>query len=185
MKEKMHSYQRLSRAAILVAVCVVLGFAFLLIPNVEMITAGIFLSGIWMGPRYGILIGFLAELIFSITNPVGFPPPPLLCAQIISMSFVGLTGGIVGKYLLRQRFFIVRGWINHLILGLTGVLLTGIYDFLTNLSFPLSIGADTEQIRFMLIAGIPLAIIHISVNACTFCFIIPAILMRFPSWRLT
>jgi len=79
----------------LAAACVVLGYLFMPVPNVEMITAAIFLSGLWTGPRHGLIIGLTAEALFSLSNPMGFPPPPLLAAQLAGMGLAGWTGGML------------------------------------------------------------------------------------------
>ena len=153
------------------------------IPNLEMITAGIFLSGVWMGPRSGIIIGFMAELLYSLFNPMGFPPPPLLIAQVISMSLVGFTGGLMRRILARSNFYTRSAWMTHLVLACVGAVLTISYDLLTNLSFPLAAGFSSQQIRIALVMGIPFAALHISVNAFIFALIIPIFLNRFPAWR--
>lgn len=179
----MKSYHKLTRAALLTAVCVVLGYLFLPIPNLEMITAGIFLAGIWMGARYGAFIGCLAEGIYSLTNPMGFPPLPLLVAQVLAMALVGWCGGTFRLALLNLRFFSLTQWLGHVWLALLGVSLTLFYDLLTNLSFPLTAGFSWVQTRATLILGIPFALIHLTTNGMIFAFLIPIILTRFPAWR--
>ncbi len=183
-EKTLRSTQKITRAAFLTAVCVVLGYLFMPIPNLEMITAGIFLAGVWMGPIYGFFIGLVAETIFSLFNPMGFPPPPLLISQVASMSLVGWVGGLLHGVLGHAAFFRLRNWTVHLMLALIGIALTLIFDLLTNLSFPLAAGFTLKQIRLALLMGIPFAVIHITVNAFTFALIIPVFLNRFKSWRL-
>ncbi len=175
--------QKISRAAFLTAVCVALGYIFLAVPNVEMITAGIFISGIWMGSSTGIAVGLLAESIYSLLNPMGFPPPPLFAAQLIAMGTVGWAGGTFRKLLGNDGFFSPSGWVLHLYLAIYGIVLTFWYDLLTNLSFPLAAGFDLQQIKWMLLMGVPFAALHIGVNAAVFALIIPVFLKRFPNWR--
>ncbi len=179
----MKSVQKLTRAAFLTAVCIVLGYLFLPVPNLEMITAGIFVSGVWMGPRYGLVIGVVAETIYSVFNPMGFPPPPLLVSQVVSMALVGWTGGMMRRLLLNSNFFAGRNWIVLLLLGAVGIILTTIYDLLTNLSFPIAAGFNFDQILASLAFGLPFAAFHISVNCLIFALIIPAFLARFKHWR--
>ena len=175
--------QRMTRAALLIGVCVVLGYVFMPIPNLEMITAGIFLSGVWMGPRLGLFIGFVAEAIFSIFNPMGFPPPPLLIAQVVSMGIVGWIGGVSGPVLLRSKFFTVECWYYHAYLASIGFGLTLVFDLLTTLSFPIAAGFNLEQIRIAVVIGIPFVAVHLIVNAFSFALIIPVFLSRFKGWR--
>jgi uncharacterized membrane protein len=177
------STQKISRAAFLTAVSVALGYIFLPVPNVEMITAGIFISGIWMGPTLGLAIGILAESIYSLLNPMGFPPPPLFVSQLIAMGSVGWVGGHFRKLLQGDGFFSPSGWVLHLYLAIAGIILTFWYDLLTNLSFPVAAGFNLQQIKWALVMGIPFAALHIGVNAAVFALIIPVFLKRFPNWR--
>ena len=176
-------YQKITRTALLIALCVVLGYLFLPIPNLEMITVGIFIAGVWMGPRTGALIGFLAEAIYSVSNPMGFPPPPLLLAQVVSMSLVGLSGGLLRGFLLKSNFFHRRDWLRHLVLAGLGFFLTLIYDALTTISFPLSAGFSSQQILVAFSLGIPFMVMHLISNAFIFALIVPLIVTRFPAWR--
>lgn len=177
--------RNITRAAFLIAVNIILGYLFLAVPNIELITAGIFISGIWMGPKYGLFIGLIAETIFSVTNPMGFPPPPLLISQIIAMSFTGFIGGLMGKTLLERTFFNNKDISMHILLALIGSFLTFLYDLITNLSFPLTAGFSSEQVKISLLMGIPFAAIHIVVNAASFALLVPAVISRVKLWRRT
>lgn len=180
---KLISTLKITRAAFLTAVCVVLGYLFLPVPNLEMITAGIFLSGIWMGPTFGLFIGLLAETIYSLTNPMGFPPPPLLVSQLIAMGTAGWLGGWSKRLFEKDGFFSRSGWLLHIYLAGLGIVVTFWYDLLTNLSFPLAAGFTFAQIEWALLMGLPFAAFHIAVNAAIFALVIPVFLNRFKNWR--
>ena len=62
---------KLVRASIFTALAIGLGFSLLMVPNVELITVIVFLSGLTLGVRWGILVGGTAEFIFSVLNPFG------------------------------------------------------------------------------------------------------------------
>jgi hypothetical protein len=148
-----------------------------------MITAGIFLSGIWMGSRLGLFIGIVAEAIFSVFNPMGFPPPPLLIAQVVSMGLVGWVGGLSRGVLSQSKFFSAERWYLHVYLAFLGFALTLVFDLLTTLSFPIAAGFNLEQIRVAIIIGIPFVAMHLIVNAFTFAVVVPIFLNRFKGWR--
>ncbi len=74
------------RVGVLVAVTVVMGWLTVYIPNVELVTASVFLAGYWCGPWWGMLVGIMGEGLYSLTNPYGMPLPPLLIAQCIGMT---------------------------------------------------------------------------------------------------
>ena len=114
---------KLVRAAMFAALAVGLGYSLMLVPNIELITVIIFLSGLTLGIRWGILVGAVSEFIFSAMNPLGSSLmfPPLIAAQIISMIIVGLSGG-----LLRPVFFKKKLW-DFLIFLVSQAFLTPIY----------------------------------------------------------
>jgi uncharacterized membrane protein len=178
--QRWRAHQKITRTAILTALCVALGYLFLPVPNLEMITMAIFLSGILMGPMLGALIGFLAETIYSISNPMGFPPPPLLIAQVLSMALVGLAGGMLRPLLTPRIPVAGNRWLQVIALALIGATLTLIYDLLTTLSFPLTAGFSPQQIQAALILGIPYVAVHIGTNAAIFGLLVPVILKRLP-----
>ena len=180
--QNLRSHRKIARTALLTALCVALGYLFLPIPNLEMITLGIFFSGLLMGAHIGAFVGFLSEAIYSLTNPMGFPPPPLLAAQVISMSLVGYVGGLARVFLIPPSPLIPNRWLRHLILALTGASLTFLFDLLTNLSFPIAAGFTSQQIRAALLLGVPYAAIHIGTNAIAFAILIPILMGRLASW---
>ena len=83
------------------ALAVALGYTLMLIPNVELITVVVFLSGLTLGIKWGMFVGGLSEFIFSAMNPLGSGLifPPLIAAQISSMIFIGFAGGILRPFL--------------------------------------------------------------------------------------
>ena len=187
MSQLQHSriHQKMARTALLTALCVALGYLFLPIPNLEMITLGIFLSGLLMGAYIGALIGFLAEAIYSLTNPMGFPPPPLLIAQVVSMSCVGFAGGLASALFTPPYPRFAHRWLRQLTLALFGATLTFIFDLTTNLSFPLAAGFTNQQVYAALVLGIPFAAIHIGTNTIAFPVLVPIIMARLAPWSKT
>ena len=113
----------------LIALSVGMGYLFILVPNVEMLTATVFIAGGIVGPVYGLIIGLFAELIYSLFNPFGMAMPPLLIAQVLVFSLIGFVGGVVG------RIDIARPVLRWVVLGASGFLLTLIFDVATTLSF--------------------------------------------------
>ena len=114
------------RIGVLVAVTVVMGWLTLYIPNVELVTASVFLAGYWCGPWWGMIVGFLGEGLFSLTNPYGMPLPPLLIAQCIGMTLAGLAGGWVKKHLRQDHKFQYM-----FTLAVIGLVVTFVFDVIT------------------------------------------------------
>ncbi len=140
-----------------------LGFAFIAVPNIELITTAIFLSGMLLGPARGIIVGVVAELIFAGLNPMGMSFPPLMAAQVAGMALSGFAGGIIAPALTS-----FRPGARSIALGVVGFLLTLNYDIWTTLSFPLSAGFNAEQTLTTLKLGIPFAIPHLAGNTLIF-----------------
>lgn len=165
--------------AILAALAVAIGYAFLLIPNVEFITATIFISGVLTSRSQGFLIGVVAEFFFSFFNPYGTPAPPLLAAQIIAMGWTGFVGGSVGRLSWLQKSPLY----SALSFGAIGLFLTLIYDVLTNLSIGLMLtDGSLEKIASILFAGISFSFLHILTNTLGFALVAPVLLRRL--WKM-
>ena len=164
---------KLVRASIFAALAIGAGFSLLMIPNVELITVIIFTAGLYLGPAWGIIVGGTAEMIFSGMNPLGsgLSFPPLFFAQIVGMAGVGFTGGI-----LRRIFLLKEYSLNKIIaVGITGLMLTFIFDSLTTLSYPLSAGFDFSRTMGLYISGIGFTLLHQIANGFIFAFGVPRI----------
>lgn len=168
------STRRIAYTGLFIALAVGLGFALVAIPNFEMVTATVFIAGWILGPGMGALVGFIAELIFSGINPAGsgFIFPPLLIAQVISMTFAGWVGGISR----RGQIFFLASPAGAVALGILGAILTIIFDLLTTLSYPLAAGFNETQIWATLGIGALFYSVHVISNAVIFAVIIPSIL---------
>jgi len=92
---------KLVQASIYAALAIGAGFALFMIPNVELISVIVFLAGMHLGFRWGILIGLTAEMVFSGLNPMGsgLMFPPLFLSQMVGMALIGLWGGLMNRIL--------------------------------------------------------------------------------------
>ena len=164
---------KLVRASIFTALAIGLGFSLLMVPNVELITVIVFLSGLTLGIGWGVLVGGTAELIFSILNPFGsgLVFPPLLLSQIFSMIIIGAVGGLTRPLFFKREFSTKR----IASLAITGFVLTFIFDSLTTLSYPFSVGFDWPQTIGIYISGIGFTILHQVSNAIVFAVGVPSV----------
>ena len=163
----------LVRAAMFAALAVALGYALMLIPNVELITVVVFLAGLTLGIKWGMFVGGLSEFIFSSMNPLGSGLifPPLIAAQISSMIFVGFAGGILRPILFKKN--ITK--IHIFAFGFLGFILTFIFDSLTTISYPLAAGFDWPQTIGIYLSGIGFTILHQVSNGIIFAVGIPRV----------
>jgi hypothetical protein len=84
----------------MIALCVAAGYALAAVPNVELITLLVFVSGFLLGRALGALVGALSMAGHSTFNVMGAAIPPILAAQVACYSLVGLAGATLGPHLL-------------------------------------------------------------------------------------
>ena len=119
----------LVRAAIFCAMAIAMGYSLMMVPNIELITVIIFLSGLTLNLWWGALVGLVAMGIYSGLNPLGsgLSFPPLFFAQTISMSLCGLIGGLLKPIFFTKEFNAYQLFF----LAVTGFFVTVIYDIFT------------------------------------------------------
>lgn len=153
------------------ALAVTLGYLLAPIPNIELFTATIFLSGFLFGIRNGVLVGIFASLLFGIYNPWGPSPGPLLIAQVITRSLVGLTGGFFGRIDWPSKPF----WLKALSFATAGFLLTSIYTAAAALSFVIPAGFSADKLAAEIVAGFFLISLGTMSNVIIFAVVLPAV----------
>jgi hypothetical protein len=151
--------RRLSYAALLVALGLT-GVYAETIPNFEVLTLVVFSSGVLLGARDGILVGGVTMLIYSLLNPYGAAHPLVTLAQVSGESVAGAAGGVAARLGLGRARIAAR----VPVLVVLGIVITAIFDGLTNLATGVLFG----QMRATLIGGIPFALWHMGTNAALF-----------------
>lgn len=143
-----------------------------------MVTMTIFLSGYLLGVKKGIIIGVIAEFLYSMINPYGVAAPPLLLAQVISMGITGAAGGLVYSTAHRFRNF----WFKMILFAVAGFVLTLFFDALTTISFSVFMAETKKKILAAtissLIYGMPFYITHILANTLIFALVYPSLLKQ-------
>jgi len=167
--------QNITYTGVFIALILGVGFGLAFIPNIELITAIIFISGVLMGLKKGIIIGMISEFLFSALNPMGSGLlfPPMLISQVIAMSIVGLAGG-----LFAYNFFSNMNILSRIIIGITGFFLTLIYDIFVSIAFPISAGFTVKETIAAVIAGIGFSTIHLITNTVIFLVLIPIVIIK-------
>jgi uncharacterized membrane protein len=162
------------------ALGIVLGYLLAYIPNIELFTLTIFLSGFILGKRDGMIVGFLSSLIFCFFNPIGASPLPLLFFQLTHYTVTGLLGALT-KDLLNNRDFSRNK--NDLytismmiILGFLGAIITISFQVISSLVDVLLYFGTFEEFGPYFLTGIPFTLIHIIGNTLGFIFILPGLI---------
>lgn len=157
--------------AIFIALAIAGGLALAPFPNIELVTVTIFLGGLMLGGARGLVIGAIAEFLYSFFNPYGAAAPPLLIAQVISMALAGAAGGVL-RFLINDRLPAI--WL----LGLIGFGLTFTFDLLTTVSFTLFAGAGMAGFIAAVVFGIYFYMAHQISNTLIFALLLPVLWRR-------
>jgi hypothetical protein len=179
---------KIALLATFTALAVVFGYMLAYIPNIEIFTLTIFLSGFILGNRWktcwlGILVGLFSSIIFTLFNPLGISPPPLFLYQVVHYSFTGLIGGLVRQFLNGKRYFKPEDDVYRfqviLLLAFVGGIITFIYDFLSTFFGAILFSQSTNLFSNFLttyISGIIFTTIHLIGNILGFIFILPGLI---------
>jgi len=162
--------KKLPLMGIFIALGISLGLALISIPNVELVTATIFIGGYLLGVWEGFLIGLLTEALYSLLNPLGMAAPPLFIAQVFSMSLAGCMGGLLGRQKIQTRV------VYYLELGMAGFFSTLIFAVLTTLSFVLLVDFSLKNLAGSFVFGLGFYLLHILSNTVIFLTVVPILL---------
>lgn len=162
----MQQTRRALLASLLVAVAVSLGYALAAVPNIELVTITVFVSGFLLGPKFGMGIGAASVVLFSVFNPLGAALPPLLLGQMIGQAVVGFLGGVSGPRIVRAN----KEWTTFAAVGALGLFLTLFYDGITSVGayFVIAGEKNISDLTKFVAGGILFVSIHIVWNTMVF-----------------
>ncbi len=152
--------REVARLAVFMSLVAALGFLrqiLLPIPNFELISLGAFVAGAALGSAGGALCAAGAMSIYSGLNPLGPAPPPVFAAQVAGLAIFGAVGGWLGRRVVRAP----------IVAGALGLLLTFVYDVLTNLGTAWIMGALRDPWP-VLAAGLAFGAWHMVWNTAAF-----------------
>jgi len=165
------SSRSVASLGIFTALVAALGFALSGVPNIELMSLGTFVSGALLGPVRGAIVGAGAIAIYSSFNPYGLAPPPTFAMQVAGAALIGLAGGVVAG-----RFAPESSSLARIVVGAaSGLVLTFVYDVLTNLGTAWSIGAASDPWP-ILWGGLAFSAWHIAWNTVVFAACAPPLL---------
>ena len=170
----MHQTRKALLASLLIGVVVAFGFTLAGIPNVELMTLTIFVSGFLLGARLGAIVGGASAALHSIFNPLGAALPPLLIAQVIGFAVTGLAGSLLGPVLVRMS----HRWMAVGFSTVLGFLLTLTYHLFTSVGGFLSFTSERSVSGFVkyFYAGVPFVGMHLVWNTALFLMILVPVL---------
>ncbi len=171
---------RIALISTFTALAIVLGYLLAYIPNIELFTLTIFLSGFILGKRDGMIVGFLSSLIFCFFNPLGASPLPLLAFQLTHYSLTGLLGALTNDVLNKRSFFTFDEDLYKVpvmvIFGILGAIITISFQVFSSLVNVFTFYDSIEEFLPYFVIGIPFTITHIIGNTLGFIFILPGLI---------
>ncbi|MBY8979440.1 MAG: hypothetical protein KGD72_03535 [Candidatus Lokiarchaeota archaeon] len=171
---------RISLTATFTALSIVLGYAMAYIPNIEVFTLMIFLSGFIMSKKEGAIIGLLSASIFTFFNPLGPSPPPLFIYQLIHYSLTGISGGLTKNFMLNRKFFQPKEDLYvyqvMVIFGVIGGILTFLFDILSTLFGGFTVSTTIDYFIASYLFGIVFTTVHLIGNILVFVFLLPGLI---------
>ena len=162
----MNQTRRALLACLMVALTVAVGFALAGVPNVELMTLLVFLSGFLLGAGLGAGVGGTAMLLHSLFNPLGPAHPPLLAAQLIGFALIGVGGALVGPVVARMK----AAWLSAAAAAVAGASLTVIYQVLVNVASFYTFAGDKAMAKLPVYiwGGLAFTVLHVVWNTGVF-----------------
>lgn len=147
------SIRRMVMIAVMVAMAVLGRLIFGAVPAFKPVSAIVILTGIYMGPEAGFLVGSLAAVVSNIF----FGQGPWTPFQMLTYGITGLISGLPGlRWILRKRLPLAIWGL------LAGILYSGIMDIWTVLS--LIDGFNWERYLLALSTALPYTITYMVSN---------------------
>jgi hypothetical protein len=170
----MKETRRVLLAAMMVALILAAGYALAAVPNVELVTVLVFVTGFLLGPRAGAGTGAVAWGLHSLFNPLGAALPPILAVQVFHGAVVGFAGGALGPRLIR----VVNPLLSAALLGLVGLALSLGFQLLINAASFLVFIDERALGAFWkyLLAGLAFTMMHLVWNTGVFLVILRPVL---------
>jgi hypothetical protein len=159
--------KQLAIITILTALSIGTNYAMISFYNVKFMDLIVFIGGFCFGPFVGASIGVVSWTVYGSLNPLGFSLP-IWISTIVSESIYGVAGGI-SRGMLSSGEATSLG--SHRIstyafFGAAGMLLTFVYDIITNIVFGYISG---WSILFAVIVGFfPFGLVHVVSNGLFF-----------------
>lgn len=131
------------------------------VPNVKFFEVCLFIAGIFLGFWGGIVVPLVAGSIYILFNPNG--PQTILIvgiAQIAGFMMFGIAGAFFRKMILANR----NHYVGMVFCAAIGVVVTFMYDILTNAAWGFTMGA----IQPVIVSGIAFSLVHMGFNGLIF-----------------
>lgn len=164
--------QTIVLTALFIAISVVLGKALEMVPNVELISFSVWMSTYVLERKYSTVVGIFSFSLHSILSPYGVAPLPLLISQALGGGLIGFFGGWIVRS-KKTSFSSALPYDRCLSYLAFGLVITLVYDVLTNLGGFVSFSENSSTLLIYLLAGLTFGLIHIVSNGIIFMVLTP------------
>lgn len=169
------SVRWMTPVAVSAALAAALGFALAAVPNIELITLAVFVSGAALGRLRGALVGLVGMGIYSGLGPFGsgLAIPTLFAAQLGAMALVGFAGGLLGGS-WRDEVSAIRAFAA----AATGFVLTSVYQAAVITGYAVTSPEFSDGFLAALAANLFFPYVHIIWNTVLFAVLVPLLVPR-------
>lgn len=166
--------RRTALIACLAALCIGSNYALLALPNVKLMDAVVFATGLFFGVAQGTGVAVIAWLVYGTLNPLGISIPVLLTV-VTSEAIYALTGGLLRRTATggpTGKTSVERS----IVFGAAGLFSTLAYDLITNAVSGLLSYNSVWMGLLTMNFPIPLGIMHEASNLVLFAVLTPVLL---------
>ena len=166
--------RRTALIACLAALCIGTNYALLPLPNVKLMDAVVFTTGLFFGVAQGTGVAAIAWLVYGTLNPLGISVPVLLTV-VTSEAIYALTGGLLRRTATggpTGKTSVERS----IVFGAAGLFSTLAYDLITNAVSGLLSYNSVWMGLLTMNFPIPLGIMHEASNLVLFAVLTPVLL---------
>ena len=166
-----HMPKTLSLIAVLSAVSIATNYTLLPLPNVKLMDAIVFVSGMCLGLVPGLAVAVTTWIVYGSINPLGYSVPTLIIVALSECIFA-----ILGFAMTKTRASNdVRAMIieRSVILGVAGFFATLAYDLITNAAYGWLFYGSPWLGLVTMNFPLPLGLIHEVSNALFFAIVVP------------
>ena len=165
----MNSTRRALLASLLIALTVAAGQALAGVPNIELVTLLVFLSGFLLGMRAGAIVGAVAMGAHSLFNVMGAVVAPMLVVVVFVYAGLGAAGAAVGPAIVRMQ----SPALQVVVSAASGAACAFVYQLLINLTAYFTFTASDSLIAFVW-GGVAFAVVQIVWNGAVFAVALPS-----------
>jgi uncharacterized membrane protein len=172
---KQSTSRKTALIAVLAALCIGTNYVMLPLPNINLMDAIVFTTGLFYGFIPGASIAAIAWLVYGSLNPLGFSAPILLMVIGAEMIYA-LVGSRLQRTSLGHPNKDYSSVERYLIFGVAGLFATLAYDIMTNAVSGLLAYNSIWLGLITMNVPLPLGIIHAASNFVLFATITPLLL---------